>query len=77
MNRYRLTPINLDDPCWAHCREEDKQPIEVEAEDEKQARLRAIGKAGTMQEGQSRNPVNPLDDDEKTTCKYLGEVTPD
>lgn len=77
MNRYRLTPINLDDTCWAQYRDQDKQPIEVEAEDEEEARLKALGESGAMQEGQSKNPVDPWGDPEKTLCEYLGEVTPD
>jgi hypothetical protein len=71
MNKYRLTPINLDHPCWAQYRQQNKQPIEVEAEDVDGARSAALAKAGSMQEGESRNPVNPWDDREKVKCELL------
>jgi hypothetical protein len=57
MNRYILTPIDINDPCWAGCHKKDMQPLEVEAEDESAARRAVIGKAGTMQEGRNRNPT--------------------
>lgn len=71
MNKYKLTPIDLNDPCWAQCHKLDKEPIEVEAEDEEAAREAASHAAAPMQEGQLRNPISPWDDPKKTACELL------
>lgn len=72
MNKYRLTPINLDDPCWKYS--DTTEAVIVEAENEHQARQQASHQFSIPAESESPgedNPTDPWGDSQKTKCEAV------